>query len=137
SWLVSVGMTAGLWAIAGHHRAHPRRVAAIALPFGAGLGFLPMALKLMLPRVVPTAAGDTGVRVVYAFAGSFLVGPFLMTVAITGLEHQQAFAVLGHPGFKHFVRMCISPNGTVEAWVIGKDDVLAPGGPSLIDRWRW
>ena len=98
---------------------------------------MPMALKLMLPRVVQTLAGDSAVMVVYAFAGSFLFGLFLMTVAIVGLEHQQAFAVLGHPGFKHFVRMCISPDGKVEAWVIGKDDVLAPGGPSLIDQWRW
>ena len=135
--LVSIGVSAGLYGIAGHHRAHPRRVAAITIPFGAAIGFLPMALKLMLPRVVPTFAGDTGVMLVYAMAGSFLFGLFLAVVAITGLEHQQAFAVLGHPGFKHFVRMCISPGGTIEAWVIGKDDVLVESKPVMIDRWSW
>ena len=79
----------------------------------------------------------TAVMIVYAFAGAFLFGLFLATVAITGLEPQQAFAVLGHPGFKHFVRVCISPSGKIEAWAIGKDDALAPGDPALIDHWSW
>jgi hypothetical protein len=135
--LVSLGLSVGLYAIAGHRRAHPWRVAAVAVPFGAALGALPMALKLMLPRVVPTLAGNTAVMVVYALAGAFLFGLFLATVAIAGFEHQQAFAVLGHPGFKHFMRMCVSPDGTVEAWTIGKDDALAPGEPQLIDHWKW
>ncbi len=50
---------------------------------------------------------------------------------------QQVFTVLGHPGFKHFVRMRISPDGSIDAWVIGKDDPLAEEGPWLVDRWRW
>jgi len=110
SCILSAAVSAGLYGIAGHHRAHPRRVFMITIPFGAAIGFLPMLLRLMLPRVGPTLAGDTAVMIVYAFAGALLFGLFLMTVAITGLEHQQAFAVLGHPGFKHFVRLCILPN---------------------------
>ena len=50
------------------------------------------------------------------------------------LEHQQAFTVLGHTGFKHFVRLCIHPDGKVESYAIGKDDPLAPAAPTLLDR---
>jgi hypothetical protein len=43
------------------------------------------------------------------------VGLFLLVLALTGLEHHQGFAVLGHPGFRHFVRLCVHPSGRVEA----------------------
>ena len=45
--------------------------------------------------------------------------------------------MLGHPGFKHFVRLCVHPDGRVEAWTIGKDDMLADTPPLLIDRFEW
>jgi hypothetical protein len=77
------------------------------------------------------------VMVAYAFLGSFVFGTFLATLCKVGLEHQQAFTVLAHPGFKHFVRMCVHPDGKIEAWTIGKDDVLAPGDPVEIDRFTW
>jgi hypothetical protein len=112
-------------------------VAAVALPFGAALGLTPMALRLALPKIVPAIDWDLGVIVVYAFLGAFALGLFFAIVAVTGLEHQQAFSVLGHPGFKHFVRMCVHPDGRVEAWTIGKDDPLGPGDPSLVDRFDW
>jgi len=60
-----------------------------------------------------------------------------MLLAVFGLEHQQAFTVLGHPGFKHFVRLCVHADGRVEAWAIGKDDMLADSAPLLIDRFEW
>ena len=60
-----------------------------------------------------------------------------MLLAVFGLEHQQAFTVLGHPGFKHFVRLCVHPDGRVEGWTIGKDDMLADSAPLLIDRFEW
>jgi len=64
-------------------------------------------------------------------------GLYLMLLAVFGLEHQQAFTVLGHPGFKHFVRLCVHADGRVEAWAIGKDDMLADSAPLLIDRFEW
>jgi hypothetical protein len=64
-------------------------------------------------------------------------GVYLMLLAVFGLEHQQAFTVLGHPGFKHFVRLCVHPDGRVEGWTIGKDDMLADGEPRMIDRFVW
>jgi len=89
------------------------------------------------PRVIPTLAGDTAVILVYAFAAAFLFGLFLTSVAVTGLEAQQAFTVLGHPGFKHFVRMCVHPDGNVETWVIGKDDPLDDRPPAVVDKFTW
>ncbi|HEX4628766.1 MAG TPA: hypothetical protein VH137_08250, partial [Gemmatimonadales bacterium] len=135
--LITAGIVAVLYLYAGHQRAHPQRVAAVAVPFGVGLGVAPMLLRLALPKVVPTFAGNTAVMLVYALVGSFVFGLFLATLCRTGLEHQQAFTVLGHPGFKHFVRLCVHPSGKVEAWVIGKDDVLVRGDPVEIDRFEW
>jgi hypothetical protein len=135
--IVTAALSVAFYLIAGHQRAHPGRIAVASVPFALVIGLLPMALKLALPRVVPTLAGDTAVIVVHAVLGAFVFGLFLATVAILGLEHQQAFAALGHPGFKHFVRLCVHPDGRVEGWVIGKDDPLAPEAPVMIDQWEW
>jgi hypothetical protein len=135
--VVSAGIATALYANVGHNRAHPMAVAAVALPFGAALGLTPMALRLALPRIIPAIDWDIGVIIVYAFLGAFALGLFLAILAVTGLEHQQAFSVLGHPGFKHFVRLCVHADGRIEAWTIGKDDPLGPGDPSLVDRFDW
>ncbi len=137
SVFVAVAVMVALYFVAGHHREHARRVLAVAVPFGAALGFTPPLLMMTLPRMMPALAGDGAVLLVYAFVGALLSGLFLTTLAITGLEHQQAFSVLGHPGFKHFVRLCIHPDGTIEGWCIGKDDPLAPEPPKLVDAFRW
>jgi hypothetical protein len=129
-----------LYAIAGHQRAHPRTVAAVAVPFGALLGLLPMGLSMTLyrvARIVPLLGRDTAIVVIYALLAALIFGFFLATCALANLEMQQVFTVLGHPGFKHFVRMRVSPDGTIDAWVIGKDDPLVDGPPCLVDRWRW
>jgi hypothetical protein len=118
-------------------KAHPLAVTAVALPFGAFLGLLPMALRMALPRVIPVFDWEIGVLVVHAFAGAFALGVFFVVLALLGLEHQQAFAVLSHPGFKHFVRICVRPDGRVEAWTVGKDDPVAAGDPVLVDRFGW
>jgi hypothetical protein len=56
---------------------------------------------------------------------------------VTGLEPWSAYSAIGHPGFKHFVRLHVRPDGRVEGWTIGKDDPLAPGPPVLIDHFEW
>ncbi len=126
-----------LYGIGGHKRMHPARVLGIALPYALALGLMPLGLALVMPRIVPLLERDTAVLLVYAFLGSFVFGLFLATLAVSGIELQQAFTVLGHPGFKHFVRLRVSPDGRIDAWVIGKDDPLADAGPWLIDRWSW
>jgi len=135
--VLTLAITWALFMIAGLHRAHPERVFALAVPFGVVLGLGPVLLRAMLPRVVPTLAGDGAVMVAYAFLGAFVFGLFLATLCKLGIEHQQSFTVLAHPGFKHFVRLCVHPDGKIEAWAIGKDDVLAPGDPVEIDRFTW
>jgi hypothetical protein len=135
--LVAVGLAAALYRNLGHHKAHPRLVASVALPFGIGLGLLPVALRSALSSIVPTLESDMGTLVACTFAGPLGIGLFLALVAVLGIEHQQAFSVLSHPGFKHFVRMCIHADGRIEAWVIGKDDPLGPGEPRLIDHFEW
>ncbi len=143
AWLslaVSAAIVWFLYAIAGHQRAQPGRVLALAIPFGAALGLLPITLSFLLHDVaaaVPLLGRDTVVTLAYAFSAAFLFGVFLTLCALGGLEMQQVFTVLGHPGFKHFVRMRVCPDGTIDAWVIGKDDPLEPAGPWLIDRWTW
>ena len=135
--LFTVALAALLYTNVGHNRAHPFAVAAVAIPFGAAIGLLPMSLRLALPRLVPAIDWDIGVLIVYAFLGPLGIGLFLATIAVLGLENQQAFSVLSHPGFKHFVRLCIHPDGRIEAWTIGKDDPLGKGDPKLIDRFEW
>lgn len=121
-------------AIQGHG---PRAIrAAIAIPFGLAMGLLPMGLRLALPHL-PFHLADGAALITCAFAGSFLFGVYLTVLTLLGLEHQQAFTVLGHPGYKHFVRLCVHPGGKIECWAIGKDDVLDESTPMLIDHFVW
>jgi hypothetical protein len=135
--VVAVALAAAAYVNIGQHRGRPLAVAAIAVPFGALLGMAPMALRLPLPRVVPAIDWDIGVLVVFAFLGAFGFGLFMTVTALLGFEHQQAYTVLSHPGFKHFVRLCVHPDGRVEGWTVGKDDPLGPGDPVLVDRFEW
>lgn len=135
SVLLSVLLATALYFVA--HQGHgKKRIATLAAPFGVGLGLLPMALRLSVERL-PAMAGDPAVILATAFVGSFVFGIYLMLLAVFGLEHQQAFTVLGHPGFKHFVRLCVHEDGRVEGWTIGKDDMLTDSAPLLIDRFEW
>ena len=109
----------------------------IATVGGLLLGLAPLGLRMILPPAVLVFGDLLPVVAVNAFLGSFVVGLFLLVLALTGLEHHQGFAVLGHPGFRHFVRLCVHPSGRVEGFVIGKDDPVGPGPPVLIDHFFW
>ena len=110
----------------------------ISTLFGLVLGLAPLGLRLLLAAVLPGPAFVApAVIVAHAFFGSFVLGVFLLVLALTGLEHHQGFAALGHPGFRHFVRLCVHPSGRVEGFAIGKDDPLGAGGPVLVDRFEW
>lgn len=133
--VVSLLMILVLYFVA--HQGHgKRRIFLLSIPFGTALGLMPMLLQLPLPRL-PWHAGDGAVIVATAFVGALVFGIYLTALAVLGLEHQQAFTVLGHPGFKHFVRLCVHPEGRVEAWTIGKDDMLDGTPPKLIDQFSW
>jgi len=109
----------------------------VATVVGLMLGLGPLGLRAIMPRTLLMFGDLLPVAVGHAFLGSFLLGLFLLVLALTGLEHHQGFAVLGHPGFRHFVRLCVHPSGTVEGFVIGKDDPIGPGRPVLIDHFTW
>ena len=69
------------------------------------------------------------------FGGAFVFGCYLAALALFGLNHDQAFAALGHPGYKHVVRMRARADGSaIDAWVIGLVDPLGERKPVLVDR---
>lgn len=135
--LVSLTLAAVLYLIAGHERAHPRAVALVSLPFAALLSAIPVLVAIQFPAWFPGLKATAGGLIACAFLTALVYGLFLVTNAKTGLEHQQAFTVLGHGGFKHFVRMCVHQDGSVDGYVIGKDDPLDPNAPKLIDKFHW
>ena len=118
-------------------RERPWATLAVSMAFGPLLAVSPLGVGWLLSRVMPEVASSLVDIVAMAFAGPLIIGAFLLTLVVTGLEHHQAYAVLGHPGFKFFVRLRVSPDGRVEAWTIGKADTLGDGPPQLIDRFEW
>jgi hypothetical protein len=118
-------------------RERPWASLAVALAYGPLLALSPIGIAALLARV--TGRVTTGLIDVaaMAFAGPLIIGYFLLTLVLSGLEHHQAFAVLGHPGFKHFVRLRVRGDGRIDAWVIGKDDTLSGGPPEIVDRFSW
>jgi hypothetical protein len=134
---LAVLLVVGLYFVA-HQGTAKKGIFALAVPFGVGLGLLPLGVRSVLPRVVEGhLTGDGAVIGATAVVGAFLFGLYLTVLAVLGLEHQQAFTVLGHPGFKHFVRLCIHPDGKIEGFVVGKDDMLVEGAPKLVDSFVW
>jgi len=109
----------------------------VASLFGLILGLTPLGLRFALSRALPWLGDLLAVALGNAVLGSLTLGVFLLVLILTGLEHQQGFAALGHPGFRHFVRLCVHPGGKVEGFVIGKDDPVGEGAPVLIDRFVW
>src|SRR5262249_46953166 len=104
--------------------------------FGLMVGLAPWALDRFVFTSMPWL-GALPVMAATAFLGAFVLGFFLLVLALTGLEHQEGFAALGHPGYRHFVRLRVDPSGKVEGFVVGKDDPLAKGPPRLVDRFAW
>jgi hypothetical protein len=74
-----------------------------------------------------------------AFGGSWIFGAYLALLTRLGLEHTQAFTALGHPGFKHFLRLRVRKGGQhVDGWCIGLSDPLDPDQkPELVDQFSW
>jgi hypothetical protein len=85
-----------------------------------------------------SASPKTAALVVFAlsiFGGAWVFGLYLAALARFALNHDQAFAALGHPGYKHFVRMRVQRDGSrIDAWVIGLVDPLGDPTPVLVDQ---
>ena len=73
------------------------------------------------------------------FAAAFIFGLYLALLTLLGYEHMQAFTVLDHPGFKHFVRLRVRADGKgIDGWCIGAADPLGElGHPVLVDQFSW
>ena len=73
------------------------------------------------------------------FAGAFIFGGYLALLTLLGYENLQAFTVLDHPGFKHFVRLRVRADGRgIDGWCIGAADPLGAGSePVLVDYFTW
>ena len=118
-------------------RERPWATLAVALAHGPLLAVAPIGVGWLLMRAMPAVASGLVDVAAMALVGPLIIGHFLLALVMTGLEHHHAYAVLGHPGYKCFVRLRVSPDGRVEAWTIGKDDTLGEGPPRLIDRFEW
>ena len=134
--LATLGAMVALSASVRARRVRPATTWGIAVLFGVVLSLLLLGCYHMPGSRVPWLGVGPAV-LAYAFVASFVLGLFLLALALLGLEHHQGFAVLGHPGFRHFVRLCVHPSGRVEGFVIGKDDPLGDGPPVLVDRFDW
>jgi hypothetical protein len=117
-------------------------VVLLATAAGVLMALVPMATH----AAFNTVRGLLGFRpsheiralIVYAlsiFGGAWVFGLYLAALARFGLNHDQAFAALGHPGYKHFLRLRVRQDGSrIDAWTIGMTDPLGDPTPELIDH---
>lgn len=134
-----------LFLIGGFRSDRAIKIGALALAFGASLGFLPFALQAATAPLAKNLAlwlrfADQAVPFAIAvWVATALFGLYLATLTMLGLESHQAFAALAHPGYKHFVRLRVKRDGArIDGWVLGKVDPLAKGDRVvLVDRFRW
>jgi hypothetical protein len=128
--------------LAGWRRRTFRLVAALSLIVGILFGMVPeltqMAIRAALRALqLGHAPRMTGLVVfgLAVFAGAWIFGAYLAALSRFGLNNEQAFAALGHPGYKHFVRLRVRADGSaIDAWTIGLVDPLGDFKPVLIDR---
>jgi hypothetical protein len=132
------------------------RVVPLTAVTGLVIGALPFALALVVDRILVDGLREASVdgwRAARAFAlvaawalatwtSGFAFGAMLALIARLGLNHAQPYAALGVPAFKQFVRLRVSVEGRIDAFVIGVVDPCAPAsdgagpvaGPVLVDR---
>lgn len=118
------------------------RVAILAAIAGAIIGFVPTlaSVPFTMRHVHIGPYADMALMLLVAtFVGAFVFGAYLSALTALGVENTQAFTCLGHPGYKHFLRMRIRRDGSaIDGFVFGLVDPLAPGEkPVLVDTWTW
>jgi len=129
-------------ALAGLHKATYRAVVLLATAAGVLMALVPMATHAGFDKALAwlelSPSPKTAALLVYGlsiFGGAFVFGCYLAALALFGLNHDQAFAALGHPGYKHIVRMRARADGSaVDAWIIGLVDPLGGRAPVLVDH---
>lgn len=130
------------------YRPRPKaiRVVMLATLAGVVMGNVPPFAAFLFRRALWTLGVHTSYRagmlitlLIAVFTGAFVFGAYLAALTRLGLESTQAFTALGHPGFKHFVRLRVRRDGSaIDGWVIGLIDPLREGARAvLVDRWSW
>ncbi|MEX2264783.1 MAG: hypothetical protein WD696_22705 [Bryobacteraceae bacterium] len=109
----------------------------VLLPIGGSL-FLNMAFERLGWSASVAILGLSTIAI-GVFTGAFVFGSYLALLTLLGYENMQAFTVLDHPGFKHFVRLRVRADGRgIDGWCIGAADPLGDGEePVLVDHFSW
>lgn len=118
------------------------RVALLAAVCGAVMGIVPALASVpftLLHVTVGPRADMLLMLLVATFVGAFVFGAYLAALTALGLENTQAFTCLGHPGYKHFLRLRIRRDGSaIDGFCIGLVDPLAKDArPVLVDSWTF
>jgi hypothetical protein len=132
--------------IGGWRKERPWRIGVLSMVAGTALGFAPFIIHFITRAALGFAGLNFLVRyslliqyVIAIMGGASVAGFYLMVLALLGLDHNQAFSALAHPGFKHFVRLRVRKDGSgIDAWVLGKVDTARKGEPVvLVDKFHW
>jgi hypothetical protein len=143
---VTTLLIAGIYSLIGGVTRRPS-VLPIALVAALITVFLPIGGVALFGAALEEWGPSTPVRVLVGLAtlatgvsaGTFVFGGYLALLTRLGFENTQAFTVLDHPGFKHFVRLRVHADGHgIDGWCIGAADPLGEAGqPVLVDSFRW
>ncbi|MDB4941321.1 MAG: hypothetical protein JWP97_855 [Labilithrix sp.] len=146
--VISLIVAFGTAMLVGWRRHRAARLGPFAAVLGLVIGFLPVGVGIVSDRVAVRLIGRwasplafTGGLVLATIVSAFLFGAMLALLARLGLNHAQAYAAMGSPGYKHFVRLRVRAGAAggaqVDAWVIGVVDPVARPVPVLVDTFRW
>jgi len=145
--VVSLLVALGTSLLVGWRRHRALRVFPFATALGLGIGAIPVAIGIatdaLATRVMGDWSGPLGLAVALvlaSLASTYLFGAMLMLIARLGLNHAQAYAAVGSPGYKHFVRLRVRGGdgpSVVDAWVIGVVDPIRNPTPVLVDRFSF
>jgi hypothetical protein len=145
---ISLIVAFGTALLVGWRRHRAVRVVPFATGLGLAIGAIPVAIGIATDRLATHLIGHWVSPVAFVvalvlatFASSVLFGVMLMLIARMGLNHAQAYAAMGSPGYKHFVRLRVKAGdhgmSHVDAWVIGIVDPIARPTAVLVDGFRF
>ncbi|MBS2016946.1 MAG: hypothetical protein JST00_28930 [Deltaproteobacteria bacterium] len=149
SLAISLIVAFGTALLVGWRRHRILRVVPFAAALGLAIGAVPVAIGIGVDSLAMRVIGSGGLvaplsflvaLALSTFASSYLFGAMLMLIARLGLNHAQAYAAMGSPGYKHIVRLRVRATGSVshvDAFVIGVVDPVTRRDPVLVDTFRF
>ncbi len=147
--IISVIVALSTALLVGWRRHRALLVVPFALATGVCIGALPVLLGVLAEEHAASHFGALplvcDLVVAWALAtwtSGLAFGAMLAIIARFALNHAQPFAALGGSAFKEFVRLKVTRDGTLEAFVVGVVDPLAAegdprGAPVLVDHFVW